>query len=46
MCKNCCQQPEKVKDKPENCSQEQIRECHGDAGEHPCTHDKRDAAEE
>jgi ArsR family transcriptional regulator len=37
MCQNCCQQPDKLKDKPENCSPEQIRECHGDAKEHPCT---------
>lgn len=35
MCQNC-QQPIKLKDKPENCSPEQIRECHGDAEEHPC----------
>ena len=37
MCENCCQQPEKLKDKPENCTPEQIRECHGDTKEHPCT---------
>jgi ArsR family transcriptional regulator len=37
MCENCCQQPNKLKDKPENCTPEQIRECHGDAKEHPCT---------
>jgi DNA-binding transcriptional ArsR family regulator len=36
MCQNCCQQPDKLKDKPENCSPEQIRECHGTAKEHPC----------
>ncbi|MFO7958674.1 MAG: hypothetical protein R6X33_16415 [Candidatus Brocadiia bacterium] len=39
MCggKGCsCQQPEKLKDKPENCSPEQIRECHGDVESHPC----------
>ena len=35
MCQNC-QQPIKLKDKPENCSPEQIRECHGDVKEHPC----------
>ncbi len=37
MCKDCCQQPEKLKDRPENCTWEQIRECHGDVAEHPCT---------
>jgi ArsR family transcriptional regulator len=36
MCENCCQQPDKLKDKPEKCSPEQIRECHGDTKEHPC----------
>jgi ArsR family transcriptional regulator len=37
MCENCCQQPDKLKDKPENCTLEQIRECHGDTKDHPCT---------
>lgn len=36
MCQNCCQQPNKLMDKPENCTPEQIRECHGDTGQHPC----------
>jgi len=36
MCQNCCQQPDKLIDKPENCSPEQIKECHGDTKEHPC----------
>jgi len=36
MCQNCCQQPDKLRDKPENCSPEQIRECHGDTKEHLC----------
>jgi len=36
MCSNGCQQPEKLKDRPENCTPEQIRECHGDDAEHPC----------
>lgn len=43
MCQNCCQQPIKLQDKPENCTPEQIRECHGDVNEHPCTQDKRDS---
>ena len=37
MCQNCCEQPIKLKDKPENCSPGQIKECHGDTKEHPCT---------
>ena len=37
MCQNCCQQPDKLKDKPESCTPEQIRQCHGDSPEHPCT---------
>jgi ArsR family transcriptional regulator len=36
MCQNCCQQPDKLMDKPENCTPEQIRQCHGDAKEHAC----------
>ena len=31
-----CQDPELLKEKPENCTSEQIRKCHGDAQEHPC----------
>lgn len=38
MCEQekCCQKPMQLKDKPENCSPEQIIECHGDVKEHPC----------
>jgi DNA-binding transcriptional ArsR family regulator len=36
MCQNCCEQPTKLKEKPEKCTPEQIRECHGDTKEHPC----------
>ncbi len=41
MCQSCCERPEKMKGKPEECSAEQIRECHGDAKEHPCKEEKR-----
>lgn len=34
MC--CCQKPDQLKGKPEECSPEQIRKCHGDVKEHPC----------
>jgi hypothetical protein len=34
--KEGCQTPENLKGKPEECSPERIRECHGDVKEHPC----------
>ena len=36
MCQDCCQKPEKLKDKPKSCSPEQIKQCHGKDGGHPC----------
>lgn len=36
MCQCCCERPEKLKDKPEDCTPEQIKECHGDNKDHPC----------
>jgi ArsR family transcriptional regulator, arsenate/arsenite/antimonite-responsive transcriptional repressor len=41
MCQNC-QQPIKLQDKPEKCSPEQIRQCHGDVKDHPCTQKETD----
>jgi hypothetical protein len=35
-----CEHPEKLKGKPEECSPEQIRECHGDVKNHPCLKNK------
>jgi ArsR family transcriptional regulator len=32
MCKGCCEHPEKLKDKPENCTPEQIKEWPGSKG--------------
>jgi len=32
-----CQHPEKLKDKPDECSEEQIDECHGSDNGHPCS---------
>jgi hypothetical protein len=29
-------------DKPENCTPAQIKECHGDTKEHPCTKEDHD----
>jgi len=36
---DCCEHPDRLKGRPEDCSPEQIRECHGDSGDHPCTSD-------
>lgn len=37
MCKDCCEHPERLKGTPQECTPEQIKECHGDAAkEHPC----------
>jgi DNA-binding transcriptional ArsR family regulator len=36
MCKDCCQKPINLKDKPESCSSEQIEKCHGKGGGRPC----------
>lgn len=36
MCNDCCQKPEKLKDKPKSCSPKQIEKCHGKDGGHPC----------
>ena len=35
MCDCKCQYPEKLKGKPEECTPEQINECHGNSEEHP-----------
>jgi len=42
MCKNCCEQPEKLKIKPEACTPEKIKECHGDEKDHPCECEKKE----
>ena len=38
MCseKKGCQKPANLKGKPEECSPEQIRKCHGSVKNHPC----------
>ncbi len=38
MCsgKKECQRPKDLIGKPEKCSPEQIKKCHGDEKEHPC----------
>jgi hypothetical protein len=37
MCEGKCEKPENLKGKPEECSQEKIKECHGNTKDHPCT---------
>lgn len=34
--KSKCTHPEKLKGDPKECTPEQIQECHGEVGEHPC----------
>jgi hypothetical protein len=35
-----CEHPERLKGKLGDCSQEQIRQCHGEDREHPCLEKK------
>jgi hypothetical protein len=41
MCQCCCEHPEKLKGKAEECTPEQIRDCHGDVEKHPCKGEKK-----
>lgn len=38
--KDLCMFPEKLKERPGNCTPEQIKECHGDDKKHPCAPQK------
>lgn len=38
--KRGCEHPDKLKGKPEECTPEQIRECHGEVKEHPCVEEE------
>ena len=42
MCeeKSKCERPEELEKRPEECSPEQIKNCHGDVKEHPCEEKK------
>lgn len=43
MCRECgCQAKPARTERPEECSPEQIRECHGDVKEHPCVEKKEE----
>lgn len=35
--KDICQHPERLKGRPEDCTPEQIKECHGKTEEHCCS---------
>jgi hypothetical protein len=37
----CCRKPKELKGKPQECSPEQVRKCHGDAKKHPCVPDEK-----
>ncbi len=41
MCKCCCEQPQKLRGKPGECTPEQIEECHGEGKGHPCQEEKK-----
>ena len=41
MCKCNCEQPDKLKEIPETCSKEQLKDCHGDQENHPCEKPKQ-----
>jgi hypothetical protein len=32
----CCERPKALRGKPQDCSPEQVRKCHGDVTRHPC----------
>mgnify|MGYP001071916261 CR=1 FL=1 len=45
MCekKGCgCTRPENLKGRPQDCSPEQIRKCHGEGEEHPCEEEAKE----
>ena len=41
-CGPCCEQPDKLKGKPQECTPVQIKECHGDVKKHPCEGEKKE----
>ena len=41
MCNCQCEHPEKLQESPEECTPEQIKECHGDTQQHPCEKEKK-----
>ena len=43
--KRGCEHPDRSKGRPEECTPEQIKECHGEVIEHPCTEEKTQLGE-
>lgn len=41
MCKPCCERPERLKGKPDDCTPKQIKECHGQGQGHRCQGEKK-----
>ena len=44
--KHCCQKKEHLKTTPEECTPEQIKECHGDSAAHPCVETSKETPAE
>ena len=42
--KEGCRKPENLKGKPQDCTPEQIKKCHGDVKKHPCCEDETKAS--
>lgn len=43
MCEACgCMEPKELKGKPEECTPEKIKECHGDSEVHPCVEEEKE----
>jgi hypothetical protein len=40
-----CEHPEKLKGRPGECSPEQVKECHGAEGKHPCSSEAANVTE-
>lgn len=41
-CGPCCEHPDKLKGKPQDCTPVQIKECHGDVKKHPREGEKKE----
>jgi ArsR family transcriptional regulator len=41
-CGPCCEQPDKLKGKPQECTPAQIKDCHGEVKKHPCEGEKKE----
>ena len=39
--KRCCEKPENLKGKPEECSPARVQQCHGTTKDHPCAPKKK-----